>query len=113
MKYNQSDIEYLNKYIKDNQLDDEFYKEVILDKASYKDKGKNYNDIEIHKEFRRMTFVIENKINVGNYGGSNGKEAFFGLNKVFIFAHSSIIDTHRYYLCTFKSFNMRMCYFCY
>ena len=29
MKYNQSDIEYLKKYIKENQLDDNYYKECL------------------------------------------------------------------------------------
>lgn len=29
MKYNKSDIEYLNKYIQDNKLDDEFYKKSL------------------------------------------------------------------------------------
>lgn len=88
------DLNYSRRGIKNIKiyLDNKFYKDVILDMANYDEKGKNYNDIEINQEFRCMTFIIENKINIGNYGGSNGKEAFFGLNKVYIFENDN-----RYY----------------
>ena len=82
-------LNYQNRGIKQLSiyLDGVFFKEVTLDIASFELKGTNYNDIEIDKEFKELKFVVDNKINVGNYGGSNGNEAFFGLNK----GHSPIL----------------------
>ena len=92
--YTEVDLLYANRGIKQVHiyLDDVYYKEVTLDKADYSLKGTNFNDIEINKEVKEIKFVVENKLNVGNYGGANGNEYFFGLNKVYIYENDD-----RYY----------------
>ena len=37
-----------------------------------------------------MKFVIDNEVSKGNYGGANHGEAFFGLNKVYIYENENI-----------------------
>ena len=59
-------------------------KKVILEKADFSAKGKNFNKIEIDSIGKKIKLVIPNKIGVGNYGGANGKEPFFGMNKIYL-----------------------------
>ena len=79
LNYQDRGIKTLNIY-----FDNKFLKEVTLDKAIFELKGSNYNDIVIDQNVKEIKFVISNVINEGNFGGANGKEAFFGLNKVYI-----------------------------
>ena len=90
LNYANRGVNHLNIY-----LDGAFFKEVTLDKASFDLKGSNFNDIEINKEIKEIKFVIENKINIGNFGGANGNEAFFGLNKVYFYENN---DTNSEFL---------------
>ena len=81
------DLNYSDRGIKQLSiyLDGTFFKEVNLDKANFNEKGLNFNDIEIKQKFKEAKFIISNQINIGNFGGANGKEAFFGLNKVYFY----------------------------
>lgn len=88
------DLDYANRGIRELEiyLDDRFFSKVIIDRAEFKLKGKNYTRIYIDKEFRFMKFVIDNTVGKGNYGGANHNESFFGLNKVYIYENKD-----RYY----------------
>ena len=81
------DLNYSDRGIKQLSiyLDGTFFKEVTLDKANFNEAGLNFNDIEIKQKFKEAKFIISNQINIGNFGGANGKEAFFGLNKVYFY----------------------------
>lgn len=78
------DLNYQNRGIKnvDIYLDEKFLKSEVIAKASFVEKGKNFTRITIDSNCRNIKFVIDNHLGIGNYYGTDGKEPFFGLNKV-------------------------------
>lgn len=83
----EKDYRYQNRGVKefDLYLDDKFIKKVELEKASYLIKGANSTKVNISSRCKKVRFVIDNQIGVGNYLGANNNEAFFGLNKVYFY----------------------------
>lgn len=81
------DYNYQDRGVKllDLYIDDNFVKKVELEKASFELNGLNTTKIEINQSCQKVKFVISNQIGVGNFNGANGKEAFFGLNKVYFY----------------------------
>lgn len=101
-------LEILNYFVKTNKdlnyqgrgvnqmkvyLDGLFNQDVNLSQAEFALEGKNPTKVVINKECQEIKFVISNQIGIGNFGGANGKEAFFGLNKVYIYDQENILLT--------------------
>lgn len=84
------DMNYQNRGVKNidiyvfNDAGDTVFSQAIIKKADFSSKGKNFTRIPIDSICRKIKIVIPNKVNVGNYGGANGEEPFYGLNKIYL-----------------------------
>lgn len=84
------ELGYANRGIKKLTilLDEKKEKEIELKKAvSLSDIQK----IEIHKACSSVTFLVPAQNGVGNYGGVNGDEGLFGLNKVRFYSNGNLL----------------------